>query len=77
MLHTIPVPLDGAGNGWRQTSIPWSTYMAASLQGSDPGVDGGYAHGSVLVQQRNNAVLVSVVGGAPGTTVPTFICATA
>jgi hypothetical protein len=78
VLHTIPMPAtDANGNGFVTTTIPWSSYCAATIQGSDPAADGGYWTGDVHVQDRGGNVLVSVTGAAPHTPTTVFIWATA
>lgn len=79
MLHTITVPTDGNGNGFSQTNIPWSTFQAVSVGGSDPAAnaDASYWPGTVQVQDRGGNVLVTVVGARKLVNVPTFILATA
>lgn len=52
------------GYGWLQTSQPWSgiTGAAPALQGLDPAADGIYLTGSVQMQDRNNAVFLTLTG---------------
>lgn len=76
VLHTITIPTDDHGDGWTETSVPWGTFQAASLGGSDPGADKAYWPGSILVQDRDGNVLITVVGARPLVNVPTFILAT-
>lgn len=79
MLHTITIPTDNNGDGFAQTTIPWSTFMAVSLGGSDPApnADNTYWPGAPLVQNRGGNVLVSVVGARHGVNVTVFVLATA
>lgn len=66
---TVAVLTDANGNGWLPTNIPWGTFQAATLGGSDPdpAADGVYWPGYCKVQNRNGNVLVSVVGCLPKT----------
>lgn len=76
VLHTIPIATDPSGNGWVLTTIPWADFCGATLQGSDPATDGGYKHGSVLVQDRNDCVLVSVSFATANSVAYVFVWAT-
>jgi hypothetical protein len=60
----VTIPLDSAGNGYRQTSIPWAKFIAVTHQGSnpDPHADGHYWDGAAHAQNRNGNVLVSITG---------------
>ena len=83
-----PSPVSGAGcavvevrtgprgTGWTLTNIPWRSFLAATLQGSDPSVDGRYWPGSVHVQNRTTRVLVSVTGCLPNVTQAVFVART-
>lgn len=65
-LSSVDIALDSGGNGFRQTTIPWSKFIAATHQGSnpDPSADGAYWPGQVHAQQRDGNVLVSVTGAS-------------
>jgi hypothetical protein len=79
MLHTITIPTDSNGNGYVKTTIPWGTFEAVSIGGSDPALtaDAAYWPGSVLVQDRDGMVLVEVKGARNLVNVTTFVLATA
>lgn len=64
------------GNGWTLTGIPWPSFLAATLQGADPPVDGRYWPGSVHVQERTGRVLVSVTGCLPTVTQTVYVART-
>ena len=92
MLHAVSFTTDSQGNGAvildggagsvpGITSapgpvVPWSTFQAATMQGSDPAADGGYWPGTVKVQNRGGNVLVSVVGFLPRSVAIVFVLAT-
>jgi hypothetical protein len=91
MLHTITMPTDSNGNaavvcdggtnsvpGISSVAavIPWSSFEAVSMQGSDPAADGGYWPGSAHVQNRGGHVLVSVTGYMPKVPATVFVLAT-
>jgi hypothetical protein len=65
MLSTVAVLADPNGNGDLHTSIPWSTFQAATIQGSDPEADGTHWPGYCQVQERDGNVLVSIIGCLP------------
>jgi hypothetical protein len=75
MLSNVAVKLDKNGNGFLPTSIPYSTFQAATIQSSDPSptADNAYWPGYCQVQNRNNNVLVCVIGGIPNTTRDVFV----
>lgn len=75
MLSIVQIPTDTAGNGWRPTTIPWASFQAATINGSDPdpAADGVYWPGNCKVQNRNGNVLVSVVGCLPKTTQVVYV----
>ena len=64
MLHTVTIPTDGNGNGYALTAIPWATFQAISVEGSDPAptADNRYFMGTPHVQDRDGNVLASVTG---------------
>lgn len=78
MLHTVVIPTDANGNGYIQTQIPWATYMAISIEGSDPAAnaDDRYFGGTPHVQNRGGNVLVSVTGYLADSVVSVFVLAT-
>jgi hypothetical protein len=65
-----------SGNGWVLTTIPWSVFMGVTLEGSDPGVDGGYWLGEVAAQERTGRVLVTVTRSTPADTTRKVFIAT-
>lgn len=78
VLNTVAVTTDTNGNGWLPTTLPWSSFVAATIQGSDPnsvanGGDGVYWPGYAKVQNRNGKILVSVVGSLPSSTINVFV----
>ena len=79
MLHTVTIPTDANGDGYSQTTIPWETFMAISIEGSDPAADADdrYFPGSPHVQNRGGNVLASVTGYLANSQVSVFILATA
>jgi hypothetical protein len=75
-LAVVEVPTGPHGDGWVLTSIPWSSFIAATIQGSDPAVDGRYWPGCAHVQERTERVLVSVTGCLPLITQTVFVART-
>lgn len=69
-MNLVAVKVGPNGCGWLPTSIPWSTFQAATIQGSDPNTDGTgdgeYWPGYAQAQNRNGKVLVCVIGSPPG-----------
>lgn len=67
MRSLVGIPTDANGNGWLPTPIPFATFAAATIQGSDPSptADDAYWPGTCKVQNRDGMVLVSVVGCLP------------
>ncbi len=63
----LPVSVDVGPNGagFTLTNIAWTRCLAATLQGSDPSVDGTYWLGEAHVQERTGLVLVSVTRAMP------------
>lgn len=76
MLYTFSIQTDANGNGWSTTSIPWGNFMAISIEGSYPPVDGGYFSGTPHVQNRDGNVLPSITGCPANEVVSVFILAT-
>lgn len=76
MLHSISLPTNPAGDGWAPTTIPWSTFQAISMNGSDPDVDHTVWPGYPKVQNRNGFVYVTVKGFVPNATAVVFVLAT-
>jgi hypothetical protein len=78
VLNTVAVTTDANGNGWLPTTLPWSSFLAATIQGSDPnttanGGDGVYWPGYCKVQNRNGFILVSVIGSLPLSTINVYV----
>lgn len=73
--YEVPVHTDTNGNGYTFTEIPWSNFLAATVQGSDPNPDADnvYWLGNVHVQDRTNNVLVSVTSGRKTSTLLVFV----
>lgn len=72
---TVEVPTNAAGNGWEQTDIPWASFAAVSMMGSDPDVDGSVWPGNAKVQDRNGCVFVTVSGFLPNATATVYVLA--
>jgi hypothetical protein len=74
-MNPVAIQTDKNGNGWLPTSLPWSTFVAATIQGSDPSpdADNAYWPGVAKVQNRNGYILVSVVGSLPLSTINVFV----
>lgn len=64
-MSVVAVQADSNGNGWLQTNIAWSSFLSATIQGSDPGTDNAYWPGYCQVQNRNGKVLVCIIGCLP------------
>jgi hypothetical protein len=75
VVSTVAINTDKNGNGWLPTSIPWATFLAATIQGSDPSptADNSYWPGYCKVQNRSGNVLVSVIGCLPLSTINVFV----
>jgi hypothetical protein len=76
MLHGFTVTTDAQGDGWMETTLPWSTFQAVSKQGGYPPSD-GYWPGEVAVQDRANNILIQVTGARANSTAGVFVLATA
>lgn len=63
--NLVAVKADANGNGDLHTNIPWSTFQAATIQGSDPEADGVYWPGYAQAQDRDGKVLVCIIGCLP------------
>lgn len=72
----VEVTTGADGNGWTETTIPWASFLGATCQGSDPGVDGTYWPGSAQVQERTGNVLVTVTGCRPNVVQTVFVART-
>ena len=72
--HDITVTTDGDGNGWAETTIPWTDFQAVSIQGPYPPVD-GYWTGTAKAQDRDNCVCVVVEGCPKDSSVTVFVLA--
>lgn len=78
-LIPIVISTDANGNGWdaqfKTHAIKWTTFVAATCQGSDPTlhVDATYWTGNPHVQERTGLVLVSVTGAAPNSRATVFV----
>lgn len=74
-MNPVSINTDKNGNGWLLTTLPWATFQAATIQGSDPSpdADNAYWPGVAKVQNRNGMVLVSVVGSLPLSTIDVFV----
>ena len=64
------------GNGWALTTIPWARFLAVTMQGSDPAVNGRYWSGTAAAQERTGCVLVSVTGATPSGPRTVFVALT-
>ena len=91
-VHFVEVPLDANGNGStvldggtnstpNVTSsselVSWSSFIAATSQGSDPTTDHAYWQWDCHVQDRNGFVLVTATGGIPNGQAGVYVAATA
>jgi hypothetical protein len=74
-MNVVAVKTDTNGNGYLPTSIPWSSFCAATIGGSDPdpSADDAYWPGYCKVQNRSGMVLVSVVGCLPSSVQNVFV----
>lgn len=75
LLTSLTILTDDAGNGWRDSGIPWSQFVAATKQGSSPPDDHGYWPGSAQAQNRNGQARVCVTGCDPARQVETVLVA--
>lgn len=75
MMNTVSVRTDANGNGYQTTNIPFATFVAATINGSDPSAtaDNAYWPGYCKVQNRDSMVLVSVIGCLPNTTQVVYV----
>jgi len=75
VLNTVAIQTDKNGNGFLPTDLPWSSFVAATIQGSDPAqtADDAYWPGYAKVQNRSGNILVSVVGSLPLSTINVFV----
>ena len=64
------------GNGWTLTSLPWSRFLAVTMQGADPEADHRYWKGNAYAQERTGCVLVSVTGATPSGPRTVFVALT-
>lgn len=76
-MNPVAVKIGANGCGWIPTNIPWATFKAATIQGSDPNTDGSgdgaYWPGYAQAQNRNGMVLVCVIGAIPNTVRNVFV----
>ena len=70
--YLVRLTTDAAGNGWLETSIPWSIAQAATLEKGFPPVD-GYWPGTAGMQDRDENVCVIVTGYLPHSLATVFI----
>lgn len=75
VLNVVAVKADANGNGWLPTNIPWGTFQAATIQGSDPSVqaDKAYWPGYCQAQNRDGKVLVCIIGCIPSSVRNVFV----
>lgn len=64
---TINVQMDAAGNGWRDTDVPWTDYRSVSAQGLDPQDAKAYKNPIVTAHDRGGKTRVVVTGWLPTT----------
>lgn len=76
MLHTLSLRTDANGDGWLATTIPWSTFQAISMMGSNPATDHTVWPGSAKVQNLGETVFVTVYRFLPNSTARVFVLAT-
>jgi hypothetical protein len=74
MISIVAVLADSNGNGDLHTSIPWSTFQAATIQGSDPEADiPPHWPGYCQVQERDGNILVSIINCLPNVVRNVFV----
>lgn len=64
---TVNVRTDADGNGWKDTSIPWSQYRGCTAQGLDPEDAKRYGNAVANAHNRNSQTRIVVTGGVPTT----------
>jgi hypothetical protein len=74
-MNVVAVQTDANGNGWLPTSLNWSDFQSATIQGSDPSSDADkeYWPGYAQAQNRNGKILVCVIGCIPNTVRNVFV----